>query len=106
MIAVARTDNSVVGRWWWTVDHWMLGAVLLLAALGAILVMAASPAIAQRFDVDAFYFVRRQLVVLGPALAVMFLVSLASPVAVRRTPSTIQISAPPPMANPRSNRPP
>ena len=23
----ARTDTSLLGRWWWTVDRWTLGAV-------------------------------------------------------------------------------
>ncbi len=42
MIAVARTDTSVVGRWWWTVDRWTLLALALLLGLGAFLTMAAS----------------------------------------------------------------
>ena len=43
MIIVPRNDTSVVGRWWWTVDRWSLGAVLLIMAVGVMLTMAASP---------------------------------------------------------------
>jgi len=44
MISFARTDTSVVGRWWWTVDRWTLLAVTLLIAIGTLLTLAASPA--------------------------------------------------------------
>lgn len=84
MIVVARTDTSLVGRWWWTVDRWTLLALALLMAFGAILTMAASPAVADRLGFDSLYFVQRQVVFLGLAVAVMFAVSLLSPVAVRR----------------------
>ena len=84
MIVVARTDTSLVGRWWWTVDRWTLLALALLMAFGAILTMAASPAVADRLGVDSLYFVQRQVVFLGLAVTVMFAVSMLSPVAVRR----------------------
>ncbi len=84
MILPAATDNSLVGRWWWTVDRWTLLAVGLLAAMGAVLVMAASPAVADRIGLASFHFVQRQLIYLGPALALIVGVSLLSPLAVRR----------------------
>jgi len=40
----ARIDQSPVARWWWTVDRWSLGALVLLIAFGSVLSMAASPA--------------------------------------------------------------
>ncbi|MFP6744034.1 MAG: FtsW/RodA/SpoVE family cell cycle protein, partial [Alphaproteobacteria bacterium] len=84
MIALARNDHSVVGQWWWTVDRWILASLALLAALGAILTMAASPAIAERMEYDPLYFVRRQLIYGGSAMLVMVGVSLLSPQWVRR----------------------
>ena len=84
MIALARNDPSIVGRWWWTVDRWSLAALILMIGIGAILIMAASPAIADRMGVDSFYFVRRQVAFMLPALALMFGVSLLSPTSVRR----------------------
>ena len=84
MIALARNDHSIVGRWWWTVDRWSLAALILMIGIGAILIMAASPAIADRMGVDSFYFVRRQVAFMLPALALMFGVSLLSPTSVRR----------------------
>ena len=48
MSTFARTDRSELGRWWWTVDRWSLVAIVLLMGLGAILLLAASPAAGAR----------------------------------------------------------
>jgi cell division protein FtsW len=84
MILLGRTDTSVIGRWWWTVDRWTMAALAALVAIGALLIMAASPAVAERIGADHFHFVRRQFVFLPPALLVIFGVSLLSPRNVRR----------------------
>ncbi len=84
MISVPRTDDSILGRWWWTVDRWSMAALLLLCTVGAILVMAASPSVAERMRFDSFHFVHRHLATLGPALLMMFFVSLLSPIGVQR----------------------
>ena len=84
MIALARTDTSLLGRWWWTVDRWLITCLLLIIAMGAILVLAASPSVAERIGLDAYLFVRRQFIILPLALTVMFAVSLLSPLQVRR----------------------
>ena len=84
MITLSRTDTSVVGRWWWTVDRWLLIAIGTLIAVGAVLTLAASPAVANRIGYGSFHFVTRQLLFLAPAIVVMLGTSLLSPVWVRR----------------------
>ncbi len=84
MTALARTDTSVVGRWWWTVDRWTLVAIGLLIAAGGLLTLAASPAVAERIGLEPFHFVKRQFALLVPALALMFGLSLMAPRGVRR----------------------
>ncbi len=84
MIGPARTDTSLVSRWWWTVDRWSLAALAILLAAGALLVMAASPAVAERIGLESFHFVRRQSIYLLPAIAVMIAVSSMSPLTIRR----------------------
>lgn len=79
-----RTDTSIFGRWWWTVDRVNLGALLLLAALGAVLVFAGSPPVAKRLDLPQFYFVHRQEIFLAIGLVVMVVTSMLPPVAIRR----------------------
>jgi len=84
MLTFSRTDTSVVGRWWWTVDRWTLIAVGLLIAIGGVLTLAASPAVAERIGLDQFHFVHRQVLFLMPALALMFAISLMPPLWIRR----------------------
>lgn len=79
-----RTDNSVVGRWWWTVDRWAVIALTLLIIMGLVLTLAASPAVAERIGVDPFHFVRRQIAFLVPSIIAMFAISLMSVEQVRR----------------------
>jgi cell division protein FtsW len=79
-----RTSNSVIARWWWTVDHLSLAALLLLLVMGAILVAAGSPPVAKRLDLPMFYFVHRQYVFLLLGLAVMLVVSMFSTSLIRR----------------------
>ena len=93
MSTFTRTDTSVVSRWWWTVDRWMLIAIIIIAASGAVLTLAASPAVAERIGVDTFHFVRRQFVFLPVALIVMFGVSLMTPRGVKRLAVVMAIAA-------------
>ncbi|HYM72153.1 MAG TPA: putative peptidoglycan glycosyltransferase FtsW, partial [Stellaceae bacterium] len=72
----ARIDQSPVARWWWTVDRWSLGALMALIALGAVLSVAASPAVAIRIGYDPLHFVKRHLLAVPVSLAIMFAVSL------------------------------
>jgi cell division protein FtsW len=80
----ARIDQSPVARWWWTVDRLSLGALMALIAIGAILSMAASPAVAVRIGYDPLHFVKHHLAAVPIAVAIMFLVSLLPPRKIRR----------------------
>lgn len=81
---LSRTDTSVLGRWWWTVDRWLLAALAGLVAIGAVLTLAASPAVASRIGLPNFHFVQRQALFLAPALLLMLGISLLSATNVRR----------------------
>ena len=78
MTTWSRTDTSLVGRWWWTVDRWLLTAVVGLCLAGIILTLAASPAVAERLGKDTFYFAHRQMFFIALALAVMVIVSFSA----------------------------
>ena len=84
MTTFSRTDNSVMGRWWWTVDRWSLAAVVTLMAFGTMLALASSPAVAERIGVDSLYFVKRHLVFLPVAAGVIVATSLMAPMQIRR----------------------
>ena len=80
----ARIDQRPVARWWWTVDRWSLGALVLLIGFGAVMSMAASPAVAERLGYQPLHFVDRQLATVPVALAIIFGVSLLPPRAIKR----------------------
>ena len=83
MISLARSDRSVLGRWWWTVDRWTLGALIVIMGFGILLIQAATPAVAVKHGLDNFYFVERHMFMLVPAAIMMFGLSLLSPRKVR-----------------------
>jgi len=84
MIAFSRADNTLIARWWVTVDRWTLGALCLLIGCGYIMVLAASPAVAERIHAERDMFIIKQLVFLAIALAVIVAVSMLPPRLVRR----------------------
>ncbi|NQU56455.1 MAG: cell division protein FtsW [Rhodospirillales bacterium] len=62
----------------------MLAAIFAIAAIGALLTLAASPAVAERIGFDTYHFVRRQFIFLPLSMVVMVVVSLMTPRGIRR----------------------
>lgn len=84
MSSFARADTSILGRWWWTVDRWTLAALAILMGIGAVLILAASPAVSERIGLGSFSLAKRQLVLLPLAGACLIGASLLSVTWVRR----------------------
>ncbi len=84
MPVLSRADTSILGRWWWTVDRWTLFAVTSLIGFGYIMMLAASPAVAERIHQSRDIFIAKQVVFLALAGMVVVGVSLLSPRGVRR----------------------
>lgn len=79
-MAVSRNDTSVLGRWWWSVDRWTLAALLSLVAIGYVMMLSASPAVAERIGASSRHmFLARQVMYSMLAVGVMVAVSLLSP---------------------------
>lgn len=72
----SRTDRSFLSQWWWTVDRGLLGAFLLLAVIGVMMVTTASPPVAEHNNLGSYHFLIRHLIVLLPALAMMIAISM------------------------------
>ncbi|MFZ6761363.1 FtsW/RodA/SpoVE family cell cycle protein [Roseomonas sp. KE0001] len=84
-MALSRADTSVVGRWWWTVDRWTLAALLMLVGFGYVMLLAASPGVAQRIGASSRdIFILKQVFFLAAATGVMVAISLMSVKQVRR----------------------
>ncbi len=90
---ISRTDESLLGRWWWSVDRWLLGIVALLILFGAVLVAASSPAIAARHGAPSFYFMARHAFYLVPAIAIMVGLSVLQPKTARRVASVVFLAS-------------
>jgi len=84
MIAFSRADNTLIARWWLTIDRWTLGALFLLVGCGYIMVLAASPAVAERIHASRELFIVKQLIFLGLALGLIVAVSMLPSRLVRR----------------------
>ncbi len=84
MKPVARTDTSMLGTWLWTVDGKAVVALAALIILGFIMVLAASPPVADRLGLSSFHFVLRQSLMLPLAIAIIGGVSLLEPHVIRR----------------------
>ena len=84
--AFSRNDQSLVARWFWTVDRGLLGAALALMGLGVALSFASSPAaiLADESITDPFHYSWRMMVFAGAGLVAMLTSSLMSPRGVRR----------------------
>jgi cell division protein FtsW len=84
MAALSRTDNSLLARWWWSVDHWTLGAIGMLIGFGYVMMLAASPAVAERIGSSRETFILKQVVFLALAGLIVVLVSMLSPRDIKR----------------------
>ncbi len=82
--ARAHAGDPVLPRWWRTVDKWTITCVFMLFGVGLLLGLAASPPLAARNGLAPFYYVERQAAFGALALAVMLVVSMMSPLLVRR----------------------
>lgn len=84
MLSLARTNTSLIGQWWWTVDRWILAALMVLIFLGVLLVMAASPAVADQHQWSSFHFIKKHIIFLIPTIGILIGVSLLSLEDIRR----------------------
>ncbi|HEY8288116.1 MAG TPA: cell division protein FtsW, partial [Acetobacteraceae bacterium] len=84
MPTLSRADNSLLGRWWWTVDRWTLGSIGVLIGFGYIMMLAASPAVAERIGTSRETFILKQVVFLAFAGLIVVGVSMLSPKEIRR----------------------
>lgn len=83
MTPLGRSDRTLLGRWFWTIDRPLLAIVLVLIAIGLIAVAAASPAAAHRYSgggvqLDNLHYFKRQLFWVLLGVPVMLATSMLS----------------------------
>ncbi len=80
----ARGGEPILPRWWRTIDKLSMSCVFILFGIGLLLGLAASPPLAERNGLNAFYYVERQSIFGALALIAMLLTTMMSPQLVRR----------------------
>jgi cell division protein FtsW len=80
----AQAGEPILPRWWRTVDRWSMTCIFILFGIGLLLGLAASPPLAERNGLEAFYYVKRQAIFGSIAMLVMIATSMMSPQLVRR----------------------
>lgn len=80
----SRADRSRLAAWWFTVDHALLYAILLIIGAGVVLSLAASPAVAIKKGFPPYYFVERHVLFSALGVVIMLAASLLQPATVRR----------------------
>lgn len=69
-----RYKRNLLQVWWGSVDHVSITVILTILAFSIIMVITASPAVAERIGLEPFYFMKRQIahLLIGLALIVFF----------------------------------
>ena len=74
----SRAEKTPLAEWWWSIDRELLGALVMLLAVGMVLSFGASPAVAERIGLDEWHFVIRHAMFCLVAVPVMLATSLLS----------------------------
>ena len=61
MILISRNDKNYVSRYWWSIDHWNLLQILILAFIGSIMILAAGAAVAEKHNFEELYFFKHHI---------------------------------------------
>ena len=84
MPTLSRADNSVLGRWWWTVDRWTLVCIGTLIGFGYLCWFCIEPGGgASHWRSPRDMLIIKQVLFLGLAGAIVVGVSLLSPKGIR-----------------------
>lgn len=84
MVNFSRRSNNALVKWWWTIDKVILFVSLALLAIGIILDITASPAVARKIGSDDYFFIRKQIIYVLISIAAIFILSLFKLKTVRR----------------------
>ena len=78
MILIARNDKNGLSRWWWSIDHWNLLQILILAFTGSIMILAAGASVAEKHGFEQLYFFKHHIFYLILSIFCMILTTFLS----------------------------
>ncbi len=77
-MAFSHSDQSILARWWYTVDRRILFGVLGLILIGLLMVLSAGPYAARRIGADGYLFFNGFIRYLFPGVFIMLSLSFLS----------------------------
>lgn len=80
----SRNKQTLLSRWWWSLDKPLVGFILLLFLIGLMIVSTASPMVCVQHGWAPAFFIRKHLVFCAFSMLALLLFSLASQVWIRR----------------------
>ena len=80
----SRTDESFLGRWWWSIDRGLFWAILSLFILGSAILFSAGTSVAARINLLPYYFFIKQTIFMVSGIALMIIVSFFSVQQIKR----------------------
>lgn len=83
-MSFSREDRSRLAGWWFTVDHVLLIAILILVGAGLVFSLAASPSVALKKGLPAYYFVERHVIFSALGALLLVVLSFLTPRETRR----------------------
>ena len=75
MVNYSRRSHTAFSKWVWTIDKVILFVSLALLAIGIILDITASPAVARTIHVDDYWFVKKQICYVLASVVIIFTLS-------------------------------
>lgn len=79
-----RYKKNLLQIWWASIDHISMAVILTILAFSVIMVITASPAVAERIGLEPFYFMKRQIAHLLVGLGLIVFFSFLPVTAVKR----------------------
>ena len=84
MVSLSRQSRNAFSKWLWTIDKVTLFVSLALLAIGLILDITGSPAVARRLGYDEYHFVRKQVIYVLASVVTIFVLSTFKLKTIRR----------------------
>ncbi|MCE2992052.1 MAG: putative lipid II flippase FtsW [Candidatus Jidaibacter sp.] len=84
MLRLEKRGSKSIRKWWWALDNISLMLMICIILIGALLIITASPPVAERLKLSSFYFAHRQFVFLLIACFTIFFLSSVSEKTLKR----------------------
>ncbi len=78
------TDTKIIYNWWRSVDRTVLIFTLILILIGGLVSFAATPSVAEKYNLDHYFFVKKHLIFIPLCFFFIFFISCLSELGIKR----------------------